>query len=411
MRFRPASRAVLAGASLIASWSLGDRPARADILVGSTLIPTSSVVTSSSYFPTSYVASSYIPTSYVVPTSTFLPTSSIIETGSSVYYPTSYVGRYRGGLFRPRRFVERTSYYGTSTGYLTPTAFYSSSGFVTPTSYLSSTYLPTSYVSSYIPTSYVVPTMATSAILPTTYLSSSFVAPTSYVVDSGLIATTASSASVCCDTSPAPMSAPVVNPTRTMAPARPMTSGNSITSQPTNSETSSRSTERLPSAAVSPNPADDGMNVPPPATPAIPPTPRPSDTSPPSPEKAEDVILPPAGGSKPQIDGATGRTSYKPSNYNPVRNILRGRVVSFETGRPEEAVPVVLTSRSKAFDDRTTLTDADGEFKISLPDGDWAVKVTMPSGSVYTVGRSVTASGGQVVDRTGRNVGEFVITR
>ncbi len=54
------------------------------------------------------------------------------------------------------------------------------------------------------------------------------------------------------------------------------------------------------------------------------------------------------------------------------------------------------------------MTDADGEFKVSLPDGDWAVKVKMPSGSVYAVGQDyLTASSGKVTDASGRNVPEF----
>ena len=424
MRFRPASRAALAAASLLATWANSDRSARADILVGSTLIPTSSVVTTSSYIPTSYVgtsylSSSYIPTSYVVPTSSYVTTGSIL--GSS-YYPTSYVGRYRGGLFRPRRYVERTSYYGTSTSFLTPTSYYSPTSFVTPTAYFSSAYvptsfvsssiLPTSYLSSYIPTAYVVPTMATSSIMPTTYLSSPYVTPTSYLMDDGLIATSASTASVCCDSTPAPA--------RSVAPARaiaPSTAGKTITSEPITGETTTRSTERPPSATVSPVPADEAMSLPPTATPAVPLVPRqtPTEVSPPNPvppvDKEPEIAVPPPGGSRPTPSEASFRTNRKPVEYPPTRNVLRGRVVSFETGRAEEAVDLVLTSRTNAFVDRATRTDADGEFKISLPDGDWVVKVTMPSGSVYTLGRSVTASGGQVVDRNGRNVGEYLITR
>ncbi len=43
---------------------------------------------------------------------------------------------------------------------------------------------------------------------------------------------------------------------------------------------------------------------------------------------------------------------------------------------------VYLTSRTGAFTERTTMTDAFGHFAVTLPDGDWAVKVKMlpPSG-------------------------------
>ena len=59
------------------------------------------------------------------------------------------------------------------------------------------------------------------------------------------------------------------------------------------------------------------------------------------------------------------------------------------------------------------MTDADGEFKVSLPQGDWVVKVKMPSGSILPVGRDgyLTASSGRITDPSGRNVGQFTITR
>lgn len=440
MRFRPASRAVLAGASLFSPWAVGDRPAQAQVMIGSSLIPTSSVVTSSyvptsyfpasyvttsSYLPTSYLAtSSVFPTSYVVPTSSVVATGSILETGYSSYYPTSYVGRYRGGLFRPRRYVERTSYYGTSTGFLNPTAYYSPTSYITPTTYLSSTYLPTSYLTSsyvptsYIPTSYLVPTMATSAILPTTYLPGSFVAPTSYLTDDGLIATSASAASICCDSGPA---VALANPTRSLAVPRmttPTNQGSPIVSQPSNSVPTTRSTDRTPTATINSTPGGDeapAAVAPGVADPAVPAAPKPEMSPPPAPtapDKPEEFPIPKAGTLKPQVDqGPTQSTSYKPVSYRPIRNVLRGRVVSYETNQPEEAVSVVLVNPGGAFDDRRVATDADGMFKVTLPDGDWAVKVTMPSGTVYTVGRGVTASGGQVVDRNGRYVGELLIKR
>ena len=72
---------------------------------------------------------------------------------------------------------------------------------------------------------------------------------------------------------------------------------------------------------------------------------------------------------------------------------------------------VVLTSRTGKYEDRPTQTNADGEFKVSLPEGDWTVKVTMPTGSVFRVGKALTASGGQIVDPAGKNVGEMIIKR
>lgn len=407
MRFRPASRAAIVGASLVLGGTSSGHQAQADILIGSTLIPTSSVVSTSAYVPTSTV----LPTSYVVPTSTYLSTGSVIETGSYSYTPTSYVETYRRGLFGPRRFVERTNYYASPTSFLTPTVY-------TPTSYLaSSAYIPTAYVTSsaYIPTSYVVPTLSTSALLPTTYFSRSGLVPTAYVADNGLIATTAlASSSVCCDTGVATTVAPVETTatraqlSRPTNPA-PSSGGSAITSKPQTGVTPQPS-ERAPSASIAPTPADEARPVEP-----IPPPVEP--TSPPSPDRPADGPAMPLPGqiSKPPTDERVNSTSFKPSTYNTARpiarNILRGRVISFDTLQPEEAVTVVLTSRTGGYADRPTLTDADGEFKVSLPDGDWAVKVTMPSGSVFNVGRALTASGGRVSDPNGKNVGEMIIKR
>jgi hypothetical protein len=137
------------------------------------------------------------------------------------------------------------------------------------------------------------------------------------------------------------------------------------------------------------------------------PSPAPSGTG------ANDVPIPAPGqtGAAPRGDETTLRSAQRPTTYD-VRNILRGRVVSFDSGRPEEGVTVIVSSRTKSFTDRPAMTDADGEFKVSLPDGDWTVKVKMPSGSIYPVGRDyLTASSGKVIDASGRNVKEFLITR
>ena len=92
------------------------------------------------------------------------------------------------------------------------------------------------------------------------------------------------------------------------------------------------------------------------------------------------------------------------------RNILRGRVVSFATGQPEEGVRVVLSNQG-GFRERTAETDADGEFKVSLPDGDWSVRVTMPSGSVLDVRRDVVATAGRILDAHGKAIREYQINR
>ena len=115
-----------------------------------------------------------------------------------------------------------------------------------------------------------------------------------------------------------------------------------------------------------------------------------------------------------QVDGAQTRDVQKPvfTGSTQVRNILQGRVVSYETRRPEEGVTVVVSSRTGTFVDRMAMSDADGGFKISLPEGDWTVKVKMPSGSILPVGRDyVTASNGMVTDASGRDLKNLLITR
>jgi hypothetical protein len=92
------------------------------------------------------------------------------------------------------------------------------------------------------------------------------------------------------------------------------------------------------------------------------------------------------------------------------RNVLAGKVLSSESGQPEEGVKVTVSSRAGAFVDRSATTDALGRYAVRLPDGDWTVKVSMPSGRVYSVSQ-ITVSGGQITDDVGRNVPSLTITR
>jgi hypothetical protein len=136
--------------------------------------------------------------------------------------------------------------------------------------------------------------------------------------------------------------------------------------------------------------------------------------------------LPPvAPGSGPDDDGLpparlddraaplTTRDSMKPS-YNlsrrPTLSLLKGRVRSGATSEPEGDVRVTLSSRTRAFEDRTTYTNDSGRFALNVPDGDWTVKVTMPSGRIYPVYR-ITVSGGTIIDDNGRDIPALVITR
>jgi hypothetical protein len=372
------SRAFLAGAAFL-SLATVPGPAPADTFFETVYLPTSSVVT----LPTSSV----LATSYVIPTSystTYIPTSSVIASGEYLV-PTSTV--VRRSVLRPRRYVERTSYS------LLPTTF------VSPTSYL-------------LPTSYVVPTslLSTSYVVPTSFVSSSFLTPTSYVVDNGVITTSASSYP--CETTSSPA------PTRSSASRSQGGNnggGSPIISEPTNGGSSN---ERRPSATLNSTPGgEDG--IPSPVVPPVPASANPSGPAqtptPPAPLAEPDplkVNVPEPGksGAQAQQGETTYRGSRRPA-YD-VRNILRGRVISAETRQPEEGVSVIISSQTKNFSDRTAMTDAFGEFRVSLPDGDWTVKVKMPSGSIYPVGRDfVTANSGRVTDSSGRNVAEFLITR
>jgi hypothetical protein len=398
MLHRPISRALLAGGAFLAMMG-APVPALADTFYETYYLPTSSIVG----MPTS----SLLPTSYVVPTSystTYLPTSAVY-TSDSFLLPTSTT-YYRRSALRPRRYVETTTYGVSPTSYLLPTSA------IVPTSYV----LPTSYVSS-------------SYVLPTTYLSSSFLTPTSYRIDNGVVTT---SASYPCDT-PASAAPPRSSASRNPGGSNGGT-GNSIVSEPSNSGNSG---ERRPSATLNSSPSGD-EGVPSNVTPPVPapvntPAPQRPATAAPleqppalDPDKAAPAPAPTGPGGKPNdsiqlpAPGATGgptqpnettfRKARRPT-YD-TRNILRGRVISADSRLPEEGVTVIASSLTRSFTDRVAMTDADGEFKVSLPDGDWTVKVKMPSGSIFTVGQdSLTASNGKVTNSSGRNVVDFLITR
>ena len=392
MLHRPTTRALFAGAVFL-SLSTMPGPAPADTYYETIYLPTSSVVS----LPTS----SLLSTSYVVPTAystTYLPTSSVIAT-DSVIYPTSTT-YYRRSILRPRRYVERTSYSLASTSFLSPTSY------IVPTSYVAPT--------SYLPTSYIVPTSYVSSVL----------SPTSYVIDNGVVTTSATSSSYPCETTSSP------GPTRSTANRAPGASngnGNSIVSEPMNGGGSG---ERRPSAVLNSTPGgDEGI----PAPVGTPPSPKPpgpasnpaelaqppafEGTAPAGPQGAggnpnDKIQIPPAGTIGPQTPPSETSLRRARRPIYDVRNILQGRVISAESKRPEEGVTVIASSLTKNFSDRTALTDAYGEFNLSLPDGDWTVKVKMPSGSIYQVGRDfVTATNGRVTDSSGRNVAEFLITR
>src|SRR3954451_1411361 len=108
MKFLPMSRALMAGALLIAPSLAG-----ADVIYETAYLPTTSVVLpTSTVLSTSYVSpTSY--TSYLTPTvstSYLTPTSTIVSPDDVLFPTSSYVSTYQT-VRRPRRYVERTSYY------------------------------------------------------------------------------------------------------------------------------------------------------------------------------------------------------------------------------------------------------------------------------------------------------------
>ncbi len=429
---RPKSRAWFASAAVLCLLILPG-PAPADTYYETVYLPTSGILSlptssylstsyvvptsySSTYIPTSY-SSAYIPTSYTstyLPTSyssTYIPTSTVLSTGS-VLVPTSSL-YYRPSIFRSRRLVERTSY----------------------------SYLPTSTI---LPTSYLMPTTY-STLLPTTYVRSSILAPTSYLIDDSVVTTSMSS--LPCET------APSVAPTRSVNRA-PENNGNNgsgpaIISEPTSGRNSN---EPKPTATLNNGSAGDestSSRVEPPVTvpqTTTPPPPQPKElpkgVEATAPLKEPSVVgesgeMPrlPANPTKPadggpaipgpgQIGNPAGAPAAGPNDLSyrqarkptyDTRNVLRGKVVAAGSDQTVEGVTVILSNLTKKFVDRQVKSDADGEFKVSLPDGDWTVKVQMPSGSILTVGVAgqdyLTASGGKIIDSSGQNVNVYVINR
>lgn len=396
-------------------------------------IPTSSV----SILPTSYVAA----TSYVLPTSYSAPTVyATAYAAESVLTPTSYVvpsyyeTRFRRSLFGRRLIPSAIGRYTAVTG--VGVAAYTPTTYVRPTSYFPTTlYYPSAY---YVPTTYAYPTT-----YRTTTLIDREVVPSEYVAET----------SVCCDSSPSvALAAP-----RVAAPERPSASAARRQRQPAvqsepesdydDDPALSSNVEPVPAPAPRPRAAAGNSGVrkpekavaspPEPQTPervqstappagespkqSVSPAPAASDANPPTPPAApsgtEDLLDP---ASLPEIipdPSQTTRSESRKPAYNTYRalpaesrNVLFGRVRERETREPEEGVRVLLTNRTRTFDDRIALTDAFGRFAVRVPDGDWTVQVTMPSGRVYSVSE-ITVSNGEISDDQGREVPSLTITR
>jgi hypothetical protein len=394
-----------------------------DILPTSAIIPTSTYSTIYDLTPTSLYlpTTTYVPTTTYIPTSTYVPTTAYVQT--SMYIPTTettYVYP-RRGLFRPRRYVERT--YVTGSTYLTPTYY----------------------------------------VRPTT------------VVSGGLVA----SSMICCETA-----APMVQAAPTSAPIRRSAdngngterAGQSITSkvagdpesavegaaskrdsqlnpagaadQPNGVEREAKKPANLGGAAggaagagapgaageadkeksrTVPNPPNPGpaaktqgetKTAEPKKDAAAPnnPTP-PAPTQLPEPPLLDTIPSPVETLPLPKAGDATRRDSLKPVPTSTVRptnlkNVLQGKVVAADSKLPEEGVEVMLTDRRNPNLYKTARTNAYGQFAITLPPGDWAINIQMPSGRTLAVERGVvTAGAGKVVDMYGRELPNLVISR
>ncbi len=111
-----------------------------------------------------------------------------------------------------------------------------------------------------------------------------------------------------------------------------------------------------------------------------------------------------------QVQKPVGPAPYVRSVSKGDLNKLQGKVISSETGLPEEGVRISIANRGGAFVDRTATTDALGRYAVTLPDGDWTVNVSMPSGRVYGVSQ-LTVSNGQIHDDLGRDIPTLLIHR
>jgi len=395
-------------------------------------IPTSSV----SILPTSYATSYILPTSFSAPTvyATAYAAESVL-TPTSYVVPSYYETRFRRSIFGRRLIPSAIGRYRAVTGVgvasYTPTT-YTPTTYYRPTSYFPTTlYYPSAY---YVPTSYVVPTTyRTVGVIDREVVASEYVTETDACCGGSTSVALAAPRVVAPERSspaqarrerqPAIQSEPEsdydedpglssnVEPAPAPAPRPRSAAGNSGVRKPESAAASPPKPQTPDRVQSTERP--DGEPLKQPASPA----PAASDTNAPTPPAAPSGT---EGLLEPEIipDGpATTRSESRKPVYNttralPVesRNVLFGRVRERETREPEEGVRVMLTNRTRAFDDRIALTDAFGRFAVRVPDGDWTVKVTMPSGRVYSVSE-ITVSNGLISDDEGRDVPSLTITR
>ena len=354
------------------------------------------------------------------------------------------------GLFTRNYVVAPTTYveaYPTSYFQVSPTFYYPMSEYVVAA--------PTSYV---VPMSWSVPIVETRYVqqqvyaYPTTYVTSStWFYPTAWIsstvyrdVDVDL----------CCTTSLAPLATqPVPSSNAKVAPRASAVDTSRLTPSTVDSVPMERAgagnsafvekkaepartfddiTKRettAPPPVVSSNvtPIDPGLPSPPVApapekespttvTPITPAPASPANAKPPVAPGEEPITLPNAEGDavkresmKPVTPTAT-LSRYLRTTKKGDLNVLEGRVISSESGQPEDGVTLMIASRSASIGDQQAVTDAAGHYSVRLPDGQWIVRMKMPSGKIYTLSQLVVKSG-QINDDLGRDIPTLNITR
>lgn len=378
------------------------------------------------------------------------------------------------GHFRRGAYAEPTAYVVETvpTAYVLPSAYIVPSTYVVPTTYVpySPAYVPATYVLS--PSySYVAPTsyrryVATGFGLPRTYVATSALFPT--VVETQAVSGSCDPCAVappCCDSAaaapsisvparqetnrssvppaeaatgprftpstvesaaePAPAAATLAEPTvrreTSPAPPRPAARGavDPNFSTPPDSPAHEKDVATTPTPAtiqstpITPPPAAEKPQ--PKAEPKLQPQPQPAATPPVAPgAEGSPLDLPglagEAGAVRHEVQKPAGPSAYLRSVRKGDLHKLEGRVISTETGRPEEGVRVTISDRANTISDRVAISNAFGRYAFDLPDGEWTVNVTMPSGRSYPVSQLRVANG-QINDDLGRDIPSLTINR
>ncbi len=367
--------------------------------------------------PTAYYE--VVPTSYVVPTTYVMPTTYLAPTTYAIA-PTVYVG---------------TSYTVPTTRYYVERPVYATSHHVR-TAYA----YPTTYV-------YAAPTFYEAPVAPSPCCESGPSAPVAPSKGPAKLSASAAPAKatpkeVVSEPSEPGMAtdpdAPADNATTkrdTAPPKNPVTSSavDAAEASPPVAPAPDKSNDPAAPATgttLTPNPSATIVPAPvvaPAPAPVPPPTKNTEETKKQadatnSPVKTKPPIAPTDESPSlplPEEPGAAKRESMRPvlnASRLPFKrsgrelNVLEGKVLSVDSGRPEEGVRLTITSKSETIADREALTDAFGHYAVRLPDGDWTVKVTTAKGKVFSVSNLVV-SRGQIRDDLGRDIPSLTITR